>query len=473
MAVRLVSSAPHSLFFRLSLRLALVGLVFLAFQLLAVVWMYVNNPNELDQLLVTAEADRIAREIPQMRADAGRVIPDDLQLPLAAGTRRAFLIHERGGGVVARFDDANLKIADEPPMSFLVIRTQRESWDNRFLLTGTRRVNVGTHPFWISVAISGHGFRPFVPVIFNEIRFHVIFPLLLLSLMFLLLNFSVVRSTLKPLRATIAAVDRIDPAQVATRIEAEASSREVQALVTSVNAMLERIERSVRALKDFAGDAAHELRTPLAVMMLRIGRLPDGPEKTKLVADAQGMKRLVNQMLDMSHATALELDPDIRADLCVIARDVVADLTPLAVAHGRSIMFQDGGAAVVRGHGEALGRALRNLVENALSHTPPGTIVEVSAGPGPQCAVRDHGPGIPADRRDAVLERFHRLDESRADGAGLGLAIVSTIMHLHGGEVQIEDAPGGGALIRLVFPGYETGGGAGSMTRRALPTSRG
>jgi signal transduction histidine kinase len=450
--------APRSLYFRLTVRLAIVGLVFLVVQLAAVVWMYAYNRNELDELLVTAEANRIARAIPEMRA--GGVIPDDLRRPIAGGTQRAFLIHERGGGVVARFDVGDVKLADQAPMSFLVMRTELESWGPRFLLTGTRRFSVADEPFWITVAISGDGFQPFVPVIFNEIRFHVVFPLVLLSLLFLLFNFSVVRSTLKPLQATIATVDRIDPAQVTARIEAKASSREVQALVNSVNRMLERVERSVRALKEFAGDAAHELRTPLAIMMLGIGKLPESQEKSKLLADAQGMRRLVDQMLDLSHATALEIDAQTRADLRTIAADVATELTPLAVARGRSIMFRDAGAAVVSGHAEAIGRAFRNLVENAVSHTP-GTAVEVVAGPGGQCSVRDHGPGIPADRRGVVLERFRRLDKSRAEGAGLGLAIASTIMQLHGGRIQIDDAPGGGALVRLVFfsdkRGFEDG----------------
>ncbi len=439
----------HSLFFRLSVRLAVVGLVFLLVQLLAVVWMYVENPNELDQLLVTAEANRIAHEIPEIRA--GGAVPDSLRRPSADGTQRAFLINERGGGVLARFDDGDVKVADDAPMSFLVIRTERETWGPRFLLSGTRRVNVEHEPYWVTVAISGHGFQPFIPVIFNEIRFHVIFPLILLSLMFLLFNFSVVRSTLKPLQATIAAVDRIDPAQIATRIEPEASSREAQALVSSVNRLLERVERAVRALRDFAGDAAHELRTPLAIMMLSIGKLSEGPEKSKLLVDAQGMRRLVDQMLDLSQATALEFNAGTRANLSAIAADVATELTPLAVAHGRSIVFRDAGAAVVLGHAEAIGRALRNLVENGVSHTPPGTAVEVVAGPGAECSVRDHGPGIPPDRRSLVLERFRRLDKSRAEGAGLGLAIASTIMQLHGGRIQIDDAQGGGALVRLVF----------------------
>lgn len=445
---------PRSLLFRLSVRLALVGIVFLVVELSAVVWSYANRPNELDQLLVSAEADRIASDIPRIRADG--VVPDDLRRPIAKGTQLAFLIHERGGGTIARFNNANIKVADEAPASFLKIRTQRESWGKRFLLSGTRRVIVADEPFWITVAIAGQGFGPFVPIIYNEIRFHVLLPLLLLAVMFVLLNFSMVRSTLRPLRAAISAVDGIDPAQVAMRIETETSSREAQALVSAVNRMLERVERSVRALKGFAGDAAHELRTPLAIMMLSIGKLPEGEAKSRLAADAQGMKRLVDQMLDLSHATALEIDANTRADLGAIASDVATGLTPLAVARGRAIAFRDRGAAEVPGHAEAIGRALRNVVENGVSHTLPRTVVEVVAGPGRQCSVRDHGPGIPVAQRSAVLKRFHRLDKRRTEGAGLGLAIASTIMELHGGEIRIEDAPGGGALVRLVFPEAES-----------------
>ena len=156
----------------------------------------------------------------------------------------------------------------------------------------------------------------------------------------------------------------------------------------------------MRALRDFAGDAAHELRTPLAIMMLSIGKLPESKEKSKLIADGQGMRRLVDQMLDMSYATALEINADTRADLRAIAAELATELTPLATARGRSIMFRDAGAAVVPGHAEAVGRALRNLIENGVSHTPTGTAVEVVAGPGAECSVRDHGPGIPQTGAD-------------------------------------------------------------------------
>ncbi|WP_374547066.1 sensor histidine kinase [Rhodoblastus sp.] len=440
----------RSLFATLSLRLALVGLGFTLIQLLVVIWMYVDNPNELDQLLVTAEANQIAEFIPQIRAENG-VIPKDLKEAFVASTRRAFLVHERDGAVVGRFDAGDLKVADEAPASFLVIRTQREEWGDRFLLSGTRRVMVSGQPYWISVAISGAGFRPVVPVIYNEVRVHVIFPVILLSLMFLLFNISAVRSTLQPLRVVIAAVNEINPAQVSTRIDASTSSREVQALVAAVNRMLVRLERSVRALREFAGNAAHELRTPLAIMLLSIGKLPDGDVKSKLLRDAHGMKRLVDQMLDMSQATALEIDGQALVPLTAVARDVVADLTPLAVARGRSLVFHDAGAPEIHGHSEAIGRALRNIIENGLSHTPAGTAVEVTSGPGACYTVRDRGPGIPKEMRAKVMERFYRIDQSSNKGAGLGLAIVLAIVEAHGGSVEIDEAPQGGTLVRLNF----------------------
>jgi signal transduction histidine kinase len=89
---------------------------------------------------------------------------------------------------------------------------------------------------------------------------------------------------------------------------------EVQALVGSVNRMLDRLQLSVETLREFAGDAAHELRTPLAILMLGIGSLPDGETKTKLTRDAQRMKRLVDQMLDMAQASTVEIAADDRVD---------------------------------------------------------------------------------------------------------------------------------------------------------------
>ncbi|MDD3444867.1 MAG: ATP-binding protein [Zavarzinia sp.] len=441
----------HTLLIKLSTRLAGVGAAFLIVQLLAVIWMYVRNPNELDQLLVSAEANRIAGELSVQGPTDALTVQPDLARPLAPGTRRSFVVHDRAGWIVGRYEDGDLRITEDAPLSFLVIRTQREIWGDRFLVSGTRRIAVAGHDYWITLAIAGQGFRPFVPVIFNEVRFHVLFPLLLLSVLFLLFNFSVVRSTLKPLGQAIGAIRDIDPAQPATRIEIVQTTSEVEALIIAVNGLLERIDGAVGAVRDFAGHAAHELRTPLAVMTLGIGKLPAGSARDGLMKDVQAMKRLVDQMLDMAQANALEIGTGSRVDLAAVTRDVVSDLTPLAIARERSLSFEDLGAGDLQGHGEAIGRALRNVIENALAHTPAGTSVEVRCGPGAMVTVRDHGPGVPAPLRERVFQRFVRLDRAGAGGAGLGLAIVAAIVSAHGGSARIDEAPGGGAIVRLSF----------------------
>lgn len=440
-----------TLFFRLLARLGIVASAFLVIQLALVVRMYVASPAELDQLLVSAEADRIAHNISSASQGVSFRMTDELLPPFAEQTRRAFIVHDRAGHVVTQHDDGDLVVAGAAPASFLVINTQRESWGDRFLLSGTRQATVEGQPLWITVAISGQGVRPFIPVVVKEIRFHVLLPLLVISGLFLLANFSIVRSMLKPLGTAIEAVDAIDPAVISARVTTPGKSWEVQALIAAVNRMLERVERSVLTLRDFTGHAAHELRTPLAIMMLGISELPAGLNKDKLSRDVQSMKRLVDQMLDMAQASALIIEGAAEADLTQIAAEVVTDLTPLAVARNRSITFHDAGGVVIRGHAEAIGRALRNVIENGLSHTPPGTSVDVIVGQGPRFVVRDRGPGIPVDQRDNVLQRFHRLDRRKTNGAGLGLAIALAIVREHEGSIEITDAPEGGAVVCLTF----------------------
>ncbi|ENQ6478308.1 ATP-binding protein [Klebsiella pneumoniae] len=446
---------PHwreTLFFWISVRLALLALVFMLIQVLMVVRMYATNTTELDQLLISAEADRIATQLPSATSTSPTIQALQSNV-MAPGTRRSFIVHERSGRVIARYDDGPLVMEDTPPLSFLVLRTQRKSWDERFLLTGTRRVEVDGRTLWITVAIAGSGFRLFIPVIFNEILFHVLFPLVALSLMLLAFNFSVVRNALKPLRAAIVAIEQIDAKQTSTRISIPSSSWEAQALTHAVNHMLERLESTLRTLNDFAGHAAHELRTPLAILTLSIRRLPDQAARSVLLDDVQRMTRLVDQMLDMARAAALDIPADARADLGEIARDVAAAVTPLTYARGRSIAYYDNGPVTVHGDADAITRALRNVIDNAIAHTPPGTSVTVTGGPGPVLSVRDHGPGIPAGEREKVLGRFYRISNDGHEGAGIGLAIVLAIMQAHNGAIEIQDADNGGTLVTLRFAG--------------------
>ncbi len=263
-----------------------------------------------------------------------------------------------------------------------------------------------------------------------------------------------VRGTLAPLRELSRQAERIGPRATDVRLPHDDVPREVMPLVHAVNHAFERLEQGFRLQREFTADAAHELRTPLAVLTAHIDTLADPAVAAPLRRDLESMTHLVEQLLRVARVEALVLHASDHADLAEIAREVAAYLAPMAIRNRRMIEVDapETRAVAVRGQSDALFHAVRNLVDNALRHTPAGTTVTlaVTADP-PTLCVRDHGPGVPPERRAEVFQRFWRSDR-RSAGAGLGLAIVQRTMEAHGGSVAIADAPGGGAEFRMEFP---------------------
>jgi two-component system OmpR family sensor kinase len=253
------------------------------------------------------------------------------------------------------------------------------------------------------------------------------------------------------------------------RIEAYADTREYQRLVHTLNRMLERLGAALEAHRSFTADASHELRSPLTALRgeLEVARRRErSPQEYREVIDSaldevQRLTRIAEDLLTLtrSEAGVIALQP----------REV-----ELTAAVGRTVerlrrRAEEGRVEVrVRPHGDLrahvdpdlVDRVAWNLLDNALKFTPPGGRVDVSVrreGDVIVLEVADTGPGIPTDRLERVFERFYRLDPSRTPGggeggAGLGLAIVRAICHLHGGWVQAENSPQGGALLRAAFP---------------------
>lgn len=272
-------------------------------------------------------------------------------------------------------------------------------------------------------------------------------------LLLLLISILTVRGTLGPLRSLSRQVETIGPSATEVRLPLTDLPREILPLVKAVNRAFDRLDEGFRLQREFTANAAHELRTPLAVLTAHVDTLADREAAKALRQDLEGMAHLVEQLLCVARAEALALEPNARADLCAIARDVAAYLAPMAIHSGRMLEVDaPDHEIVVRGHEDSLFHAVRNLIDNALRYTPSGTsvIIGVSESP-PQLTVRDWGPGVPAEKRDAVFRRFWRADR-RASGAGLGLSIVQRTMDGHHGSIAYEDAEGGGALFRLIFP---------------------
>jgi signal transduction histidine kinase len=272
----------------------------------------------------------------------------------------------------------------------------------------------------------------------------------LLSL--LAIDIVIFRRALRPLLNASELAKKINPRRTDIRLPIEQMPKEILPLVQAVNQALDRLEAGFRVQREFTADAAHELRTPLTILRSRVDTLADRGTSKALHKDIEGMARIVNQLLDIAELETLSIDPLEKADLHAICAEVAEFAAPLALAQGKNIALSESDAAVwVYGNPEMLSRAIRNLVENAINYSPPGTTVEIVVEDGGMVRVLDEGPGIKEDERELIFQRFWRRDRRRTEGAGLGLSIVRRIADTHAATISVENRPTGGATFSLRF----------------------
>jgi two-component system OmpR family sensor kinase len=227
---------------------------------------------------------------------------------------------------------------------------------------------------------------------------------------------------------------------------------EVRPLVHELNLLFGRVRTAFDTQQNFVADAAHELRTPLAALKLQVQSLErsDNPDSRKLAvsrlsAGIERATRLVEQLLVLARQEANEA-PRQPVELASLARRAVADLIGVAQAKQIDLGLQRADAGEVEAQPEALMILLRNLVDNAIKYTPSGGTVDVSVSAEQGAlavTVEDSGPGIPAEERGRVFDRFYRVPGSDAAGSGLGLAIIKAIAERHGATLTL------GASARL------------------------
>lgn len=448
--MRLFNSKNDGLFAQIIRRLITAVILFALLDVAFVIVTYIGNVQELGQRLLSRQAQEIAEAI---RNDGGTLVYDKSKLlrERIGDAKLAFAVYDKQGREITISGSPTLTSSLMPPITSVSEETRRDDYANSFHLRGIRRIHIDDQFVWVSLVVEGNGLRPFLPVILLEVIDHVALPLIPLSILLLFFNIVAVRRTLRPLTKAIQQIDAIDPREIEQRLDVPSSPQEVNHLATAMNDALNRLESAIRSLREFTADTAHELRTPLAIMTMEVEQLPESAGKAKLSKDLEAMTRLVAQMLDMAYADALILPQNARANLTEVASNIITHLTPLAIKAGRGIIFNASHTVEINGHAEAIGRALRNIIENALAHTPIDTDVEVSIGEGARIMVRDHGAGIPEDQRITSLHRFWRGERKKTQGAGLGLAIAARIAQAHGGRIDISSAEGGGTIVSLIL----------------------
>ena len=268
---------------------------------------------------------------------------------------------------------------------------------------------------------------------------------------------------LKPLHSFASQVERVQMNNLADMRIDEDALPEFKQLSQSFNQMLERLNDAFAAQRQFTGNAAHELRTPLALMQAQLelfsAEHPDmQPETAEFLSllreQTERLTRLTKTLLEMSNLRQVARNERIR--LAPMIEEIFTDLAPLSDKCGVTLTAE--GDGIMTGSDALIYRLIFNLTENAVKYNRPGGSVRVSVAQEPEklvIRVSDNGCGIPEEYQQSIFQPFFRVDKSRSreyGGAGLGLSLVWEIADIHGGSVRVEESSKNGTVIAAEFP---------------------
>ena len=357
-------------------------------------------------------------------------------------------------GVLMFYSRPNMAIPMRPRPGFSNMDWNGQSWRVFTQLDGVRIIQVA-HPLSLRREMAADFAR------------RAVTPLLALLPLLAIGIWIVVGRALKPLSSISAALRARTPASLQP-LPHEDLPDELVPLVGALNDLLQRLQQAMELQRQFVGDAAHELRSPLTAVQLQLSllkRAADAKERAaaieRLERGVQRSNRLVQQLLTLARQDPQVPDAATESvDMNQIARELVSDFEPQAALNQQTLRLDPATEPVlVRGEHDALRVMLSNLIDNALRYTPAhGSVIVRTRRDGPQALieVEDSGPGIPPEQRLRVFDRFYRVPRAAAEeGSGLGLAIVKRVAQRHAGEVSLDDAGAGtGLKVSVRLPAF-------------------
>lgn len=430
-----------------ALRIVLFAALAMLAQLAAVLWEYGSDPDNLARLILEQETATLAQGLTLRGTALSYALPPALAERYGTpGSGYVARVRTAAGAVLFSHCDAactaHFLPLDVNPPSFWLRRTAQ---GYPISLAGGRTVDIGHHTAFIEVAIDRDPEHAVWSVLASEVLAHMLVPMSLTLIFVLGATLLSIRSALRPVAATAAAAEHLDPLRPGVRLDAAGTPLEIAQLIGAVNRSLARTADLVTAQKLFTSAIAHEIRTPLAVIRLELERI-DHPAARRATAELDELTRFVDQLVMLARLEAMGDTAFDTVRLDTLLADLVAAIAPWVYANGCTIAFEPSDDPLVRGNAGLLRDAVRNLVENAVRHAGQGVAISVVSEPGPVIAVLDDGSGF-APRASSAAPGFFK----QPGGLGIGLEIVRRIASLHGAtlDITLRDPHGTAARIRL------------------------
>ena len=427
-------------------RIVFFALVAMAAQLVIVFADYYFDDAELGSLMIEHETAILAQGVDEHDGNWTFRIPEGIEGYGPDSVTRLVRIRTVDGDMI--FSNCGtqcllhlLPEAVDPPDRWTRLLGQGKP----ISVAGGRSVSVHGKRIVIEIAILDRNEAVMWRALGHEFADHLAIPMLLQLV--LVLGGSLVSTwlALRPVKAAARQAEAIDPLDPEHRIDVSQMPKEVAELGAAVNRSLARIGRLMREQRLFTTAVAHEIRTPLAMLQLELGQI-DSPRARRMERDVESLARFVGQITALGRLEAIERKGFEPINLASLGRGIVAAMGPWVYDHAHSIAFTDSGAATIEGDRGLLEDALMNLITNAVTHTPPGTEIEVCSGPGSRIAVTDK----------AGLYRPNPMEDSSmakaGDSLGMGLEIVKRIAAIHNGTFAISADVASGTVAVLSFP---------------------
>ncbi len=411
----------------LTRRIAFFAVLAMLVQLAVVFSDYYWNVGELSRLYVEQETERLSAGVSVDHGSIRYTLPENV----ADRYRQdgsGYLARIRGADGTLVFDSCDVACEDR----FLPKDIDRPDFWLRSLeagrplsLVGGRAFLISGQRFLIDVATLGDPQDVVSDVLLNEIIEHLIVPMSILLFLVLGATLLSVRQALRPVRNAADAADRIDPMDARSHLKFDEMPREIAHLAVAVNQAFERVAELMTSQKTLTTGIAHEIRTPLAVMKLELGHI-DHPRARMVEADLDDLVRFVGQLTTLARLESFDHGAFETVDLVALSASAVEQMAPWVYENHHSVeLITVGEPAIVQGVPALLRDAIRNLVENAVRHTPASSHIIVRVGPG-HIEVEDRQSSIVGTAFTAV----------KADSLGIGLKIIARIAEIHRGELR-------------------------------------